>query len=58
MPVMDGYQASDAIRKVEKEQLSINEKLSYIIGLTAHSTDTYKKQCFDSGMNEFMTKPV
>ena len=67
MPVMDGYEASLQIRKNE-----VNMPLEYrsiIIGLTAHSTESYKNKCFASGMDDFskfhfflnhliVTKPV
>jgi CheY-like chemotaxis protein len=50
---MDGYQAAKKIRDLEKNQLNLNDRLAYIIGLTAHSTESYKIHCFESGMNEF-----
>jgi len=53
MPIMDGYQAAKNIRDIEKSQLNLNDRLAYIIGLTAHSTESYKIHCFESGMNEF-----
>ncbi len=54
MPVMDGYQATTAIREMEKEQnLKEKEGQSCIIGLTGHCADIYKDKCFDSGMNLF-----
>jgi CheY-like chemotaxis protein len=53
MPVMDGYEATRAIRVFEDQVLKSFEKLTYIVGLTAHATDIYKQQCFDSGMDEF-----
>ena len=53
MPIMDGYEASVKIRQIEGESLSIKDSLSYIVGLTAHSTDAYIQKCFNSGMNEF-----
>ena len=53
MPIMDGYQAAKKIRDLEKNQLNLNDGLAYIIGLTAHSTESYKIHCFESGMNEF-----
>ena len=31
----------------------MSDKLAFIVGLTAHYTDTYKRHCFNSGMNEF-----
>ena len=53
MPIMNGYQAAKKIRDLEKNQLNLNDRLAYIIGLTAHSTESYKIHCFESGMNEF-----
>lgn len=53
MPILDGYQAAKKIREIEKVQLNLNERLAYIIGLTAHFTESYKIYCFESGMNEF-----
>ena len=45
MPVLNGYQAALKIRETDKH--------SHIIGLTAHSTESYKSQCFQSGMNSY-----
>jgi CheY-like chemotaxis protein len=58
MPVMDGYDATKLIRELERDQLAENEDPAYVIGLTAHSTEGYKAKCFESGMDDFMTKPV
>lgn len=53
MPVMDGYEATKHIRKLE-ETLGINKtKRAFILGLSAHSTDQFKIKCFESGMDEF-----
>jgi len=48
MPVLNGYQATLKIRETDRN--------SHIIGLTAHSTESYKTQCFQSGMNSY-SKP-
>ncbi|MCQ2203361.1 MAG: response regulator [Bacteroidales bacterium] len=53
MPVMDGYQATQAIRNIEKE----SGKKSYIIGLTSNVYDSDREKCLDIGMDEFMSKP-
>ncbi|MBN1971964.1 MAG: response regulator [Candidatus Delongbacteria bacterium] len=55
MPVMDGIEATDIIRKFEKDIKVLPVK---IIALTAHATDGYKEQCYDRGMNGFITKPL
>lgn len=53
MPVMNGYEASEIIRQLEKDNLKKNDGLSFIVGLTAHTTEIYQQKCFNSGMNEF-----
>ena len=53
MPIMDGYESTRKIRELERRFLPPDADKSYIIGLTAHSTDSFKQKCFDSGMNEF-----
>ncbi|TNV85651.1 hypothetical protein FGO68_gene11967 [Halteria grandinella] len=64
MPVLDGYQASRFIRELEKHYLNQglerkrSSKRSFIVGLTAHFTDTYQNHCYDSGMDEYMPKPI
>ena len=42
MPVLDGYEASDKIRKIERVTLKRSDKLSFIVGLTAHNTEYYQ----------------
>eukprot|EP00347_Sterkiella_histriomuscorum_P016734 403352055 len=60
MPLMDGFQATLEIRKLEetlKYQFQDYQQI-HIVALTAYSTDMFSKKCYDSGMNEFQTKPV
>ena len=52
MPVLDGFEATRSIRK----QASIAD--TPIIALTAGATDKEKQQCFDAGMNDFLSKPI
>ncbi len=55
MPVMDGFDATRAIRKIE----SANDNgACQIIGLTAHSTEDDRAACLAAGMNEHVAKPV
>ncbi len=51
MPVMDGYEASRKIREVLNLQLPI-------IALTANIMQDVEQQCRESGMNDYLSKPV
>lgn len=51
MPIMDGYQATRAIRS------GVQNKNTTIIGLTAHVLNDGCESCRQSGMNDVMTKP-
>ncbi len=53
MPIMDGYEATRAIRKREGAEKDIP-----IIALTADTTPEAQNNCLSSGMNDYLTKPV
>lgn len=53
MPVMNGYEATEAIRKLEKSGFR-----TPIIGLTAGVLLGEKEKCIDAGMDEYISKPV
>ena len=53
MPVMDGYQATRAIRQLPQEQYHDIP----IIALSASALAGLRQQAFDVGMNDFVTKP-
>lgn len=55
MPVMDGYEATVAIRKGEAGQ---EKKNIPIIALTADVMETTKERVMEIGMNKYMSKPV
>jgi two-component system sensor histidine kinase/response regulator len=52
MPIMDGYHATEEIRKT----LKLTE--IPIIGMTAFAAENELNRCHQSGMNEVLTKPI
>lgn len=54
MPVMNGYEASRAIRKLEDPALAQIP----IIALSANAFESDKRISLESGMNEHLTKPI
>jgi CheY-like chemotaxis protein len=50
MPGMDGWEATQQIRKLDKPQ-------PLIIALTAHVVAGYREECLASGMDDFLCKP-
>ncbi|MFT6258417.1 MAG: signal transduction histidine kinase/CheY-like chemotaxis protein [Rickettsiales bacterium] len=59
MPIMDGFEATRKIRKIEKGN-SKNKALdpTTIIALTANVAEKDRRKCFKSGMDEFLSKPI
>jgi len=56
MPVMDGYTATRLIRQWEVDG---ERKVRLpIVALTAHAMTGSKTKCFDSGMDDYVTKPI
>lgn len=53
MPIMDGYDATKAIRAWENSDSRVP-----IIALTANSLPEDKLKCKDSGMDDFISKPL
>jgi CheY-like chemotaxis protein/HPt (histidine-containing phosphotransfer) domain-containing protein/anti-sigma regulatory factor (Ser/Thr protein kinase) len=53
MPVMDGYEATAAIRQLET---SLDKRLP-IIALTANSMQGDEQKCLEAGMDGFLAKP-
>ncbi len=65
MPVMDGFQATQTIRGIEKEygqispdnQTQIKQRVP-IIAMTAHATKGDKEKCLQAGMDDYLAKPL
>ena len=55
MPVMDGFEATEIIRELEKNN---GYDPVPILALTANVLDDFKKRCNQVGMNDFLTKPI
>ena len=56
MPVMDGFQATEAIRNIENKD--DHEDRIPIIAMTAHAVKGYREKCIEAGMNDYLTKPL
>jgi len=55
MPLMDGFEATRAIRAIEREQ---NLARTPIIATTAHVLDEDRARCAEAGMDDFLVKPI
>ena len=55
MPVMDGTDASKAIRAYEKE---VNTVEVPIVALTANTGKSHREKYLNAGMNDYMVKPI
>ncbi|MDM8568317.1 MASE3 domain-containing protein [Thiotrichales bacterium HSG1] len=55
MPIMDGFEATSIIRNCESTVLDHD---IIIVAMTAHATKEDRKKCLDSGMNDYLSKPL
>ena len=65
MPIMDGYEATGKIRELEislkKEsdnEISAERKKVPIVAMTAHAIKGIKEKCLETGMDDYITKPL
>ncbi|WP_230969682.1 ATP-binding protein [Nitrogeniibacter aestuarii] len=54
MPVMDGYEATRALRKLEED---LGWQRTPVIALTANAVAGNEARCFGAGMDDFVPKP-
>lgn len=54
MPVMNGHQATQKIRELEKQTGGHVP----IIGVTAHALESDRELCIAAGMDDYMSKPI
>jgi signal transduction histidine kinase/CheY-like chemotaxis protein len=54
MPEMDGFEATAAIREMEKRTGGHTP----VIAMTAHAMGGYKERCLEAGMDGYVTKPI
>ena len=55
MPFMDGYEASNKIRRYLQE---LNLGQPVILAVTGHTEEEYVQRAIDSGMNQVLSKPL
>ena len=59
MPEMDGYQATAAIRRYERERRTSGARHRLpIIAVTAVAIQGAREKCIESGMDDYLSKPI
>ncbi len=58
MPEMDGVQATQAIRELEKADDAGENQPIPIVAVTANNSEDDKRACLQAGMQDFVAKPV
>ena len=59
MPVMDGFEATRQIRANESARARTPEaRRTLVVALTANVSEKHRELCFESGMDDFLGKPV
>ncbi len=58
MPIMNGFEATRAIRDIEETRRAASSSPALIIALTGLASSRDQSEAFTSGVDLFMTKPV
>jgi CheY-like chemotaxis protein len=55
MPEMDGFEATSAIRALEKQ---LRRDSTPVVAMTAHAMSGDRELCLSAGMNDYLAKPI
>ena len=58
MPEMGGYEATQNIRRIEKEYKLNEQERHFICGVSADVHNGIETKCLESGMNKILAKPM
>ncbi|QDT48505.1 Signal transduction histidine-protein kinase BarA [Symmachiella dynata] len=60
MPVMDGFEATGAIRNIEKDKKTPHQPRARtpIVAMTAHAMKGDREKCLQAGMDGYVAKPI
>lgn len=58
MPECDGYEATSTIRQIEAELGDKDLPRLPICAVTANAYEKDRLDCYNAGMDEFITKPI
>lgn len=59
MPIMNGFEATREIRRLESNQVSTAApKSAFIVALTGLASASDEEEAFDAGVDMFITKPL